>query len=419
MTSTNLMDSYLSYIGETESPITFHRWSYLSILGAWLGRRYFFQHGHFIINPNIYCMLMGSPGTRKSTAIKVAAKLIKQAGYLQIAAERTTKEKFLMDLAGEVSEYDGAASADDILDQNLFGDATPPDAEILIAADEFNTFVGNGNIEFLSLLGVLWDYDGKFEDKKKNSKSLVITNPTVSLLAGNTPTGFSLAFPIEAIGQGIFSRLILVHGESTGKKITFPTPPDLKETAQLIELFQAVKSVSIGKATLTHSAELLLDKIYKHTAPLPDVRFESYSTRRFTQLLKLCLLVSASSFRREITEQDVVYANTILSHTEHTMPKALGEFGKAKNSDVAHKIIQILEASFQVVTVKQIWKQLHNDLNSLKDLTDMMAALTYADKIISTKGGFLAKRNVLEEVEGMAGVLDYSLLTAEERKYVS
>ena len=168
-------------------------------------------------------MLMGGAGSRKSTAIKIATNLIRKAGYDRIAAERTTKEKFLMDLAGEES----IDAAGDIMEQNLFGPAVS-DCEILIAADEFNTFIGNGNIEFLSLLGVLWDYSGQFSDRKKNSKSLVISDPTVSVLAGNTATGFSLAFPAEAIGQGIFSRLILIHGEKTDKRITFPDAPSIR-----------------------------------------------------------------------------------------------------------------------------------------------------------------------------------------------
>lgn len=417
MPPNNLISSYLDYVGDSECPTTFHRWCCISIIGAFLGRRYFFQHGHFTVHPNIYCMLMGSPGTRKSTAIKVATGLVKKAGYTKIAAERTTKEKFLMDLAGAEDDTSGLDAAD-IMEQNLFGPASTEDAEILIAADEFNTFVGNGNIEFLSLLGVLWDYSGPFEDRKKNSKSFVINNPTVSLLAGNTPTGFSLAFPMEAIGQGIFSRLLLIHGESTGKKITFPAAPSLESTSALVELFTAMKATVLGKAEMTHGAETLLDKIYKSTAGIPDVRFESYINRRFTHLLKLCLIISASCFRNTITEFDVVYANTVLSHAEHTMPKALGEFGKAKNSDVSHKVLQILESSYSVMPFKDLWKQLHNDLDSISALKDIIANLTIADKVIAVQGGFLAKRKVLEESSDSEAV-DYSLLSEQERKYIS
>lgn len=408
----DFITAYLTYVGDTEAPVAFHRWSCISILGAWLGRRYSFQLGHFNIASNIYAMLMGGAGSRKSTAIKIATNLIRKAGYDRIAAERTTKEKFLMDLAGEES----IDAAGDIMEQNLFGPAVS-DCEILIAADEFNTFIGNGNIEFLSLLGVLWDYSGQFSDRKKNSKSLVISDPTVSVLAGNTATGFSLAFPAEAIGQGIFSRLILIHGEKTDKRITFPDAPSPETEKLCIDLLLAIRQIANGRAELTTGAKKLLDHIYKTWNGITDVRFDSYANRRFSHLLKLCLIASASALRATIEECDVIYANTILTHAEHSMPKALGEFGKAKNSDVAHKVIQLLENSVMPVPLKQIWQAIHNDLEDISALKDMLSNLVMAEKVLSTKGGFLAKRRVLEEVSTDA--VDFSLLTPEERRYIA
>ncbi len=406
----DFITAYLTYIGRSESPVTYNRWSCISILGAWLGRRYYFQHGHFRINSNIYCMLMGGAGARKSTAIKIASSLLRKAGYTSIAAERSTKEKFLMDLAGEES-----TETPDIMEQNLFGD-TARDAEILIAADEFNTFIGNGNIEFLSLLGVLWDYSGKFEDRKKNSKSLIIQDPTVSILSGNTATGFSLAFPAEAIGQGIFSRLILIHGEKTDIKITFPEAPSPDNEKLLIDLLHAVRQVASGNALITQEAKALLEQIYQTWNGVTDVRFESYTNRRFSHLLKLCLVVSAAALRNTIEETDVVYANTILTHAEHGMSKALGEFGKARNSDVAHKIISMLEASYTPMQLTTIWKEVHNDLDSIDTLKDLLQNLSFADKIISSKSGFLARRQVIEEANTQ--FTDFSLLTEAECKYL-
>ena len=409
----DFISAYFQYIGETEAPMTFHRWSCITILGAWIGRDYCFRFGHFNIKPNIYCMLMGTAGSRKSTAIKIASRLLSKTGYSSIAADRTTKEKFLLDLAGEQDiildgRGKGAAGSVEILEENLFGDmADSHIPEMLIAADEFNTFVGNGNIEFLSMLGVLWDHEGTFKNKVKNSKSVELHNPFVSIIAGNTPTGFSLAFPAESIGQGIFSRIILVHGEPTGKKITFPEIPSPESTKEIVDILHAIKVITCNEAVITPDAKKLLDAIYRSTTILPDVRFESYMNRRFSHLIKLCLVLSAAAMRSVIEECDVVYANTILTHTEHSMSKALGEFGKSRHSDVSHKLISILENSYEPVAVKQLWMQLHNDLDDIGTMKDMLTSLVIAEKILSTKQGFLIKRKVFEEVEGK--YVDFSL----------
>ena len=401
--------------------MTFHRWACITILGAWIGRDYCFRFGHFNIKPNIYCMLMGTAGSRKSTAIKIASRLLGKTGYATIAADRTTKEKFLLDLSGApdiILDTKGKESLETTMEENLFGGMNGHDhiPEMLIAADEFNTFVGNGNIEFLSMLGVLWDHEGTFKNKVKNSKSVELHDPFVSIIAGNTPTGFSLAFPAESIGQGIFSRIILVHGEPTGKRITFPEIPSAESTKNILDVLHAIRAISKGEAVITDSAKRLLDAIYKSVMPLPDVRFESYMNRRFSHLIKLCLVLSAAAMRSIIEECDVVYANTILTHTEHSMGKALGEFGKSRHSDISHKLIQILENAYEPIPVKQLWMQLHNDLEDIGTMKDMLTSLVIAEKVISTKQGFLIKRKVFEEVDNK--YVDFSLLTTEERQYI-
>lgn len=408
----DMFDMYLARLIETEAPNTYHRWSLLAVTGAWLGRRAWVAFGDSRINSNLYVMLMGKAGARKSTAIKQAVKLIKAAGYNKIAAEKTSKEKFLLDLAGDSQIVLG----EDILSSNLFGANSRDDAEVLIAADEFNVFLGNGNIEFLSLLGTLWDYEGNFDSKVKNSVSAGIYNPTISILAGNTATNFALAFPVEAIGQGIFSRLLIIQGYKTGKQITVPPTPDAALTEALIERFHAMQSQVAGEIKLSPSAYKLLDKIYKTFPGLKDVRFESYNNRRLTHLIKLALLTAASKLSRTIEEIDIVKANTVLVHAEYSMPKALGEFGKARHSDITNKIISILEEAHPpVVTDRELWKQLYNDLESVDQMKELLTNLHLADKVMripGANGGWVSKST---ELVSKNTEVDFSLLTEEER----
>lgn len=413
MAKSDFFTDYLEYTEDSEVPTIFHRWSAISAVGAMLGRNFVLPHGHFLVYPNLYCMLMGVPATRKSTAVKLIKKLIKLAGYTAIAADKTTKEKFILDLAGV--EFNPEEK--DIMDTNLWGDdAEDSIAEMYIMADEFNDFFGNNILDFVSFLGNLWDYVGVYENKVKNSSSVKIHNPTISILSGNTPTGFSLAFPSEIIGQGFFSRLIMIYAEPTGRKITFPKEPPPEKTAAIVAQLVEFRTRILGKATLTPGAEKLLDKIYLTWKGIDDVRFDSYSNRRLTHLFKLCLIHAAVAGRAQITEDIVVYANTVLSHTEHFMPKALGEFGKAKYSDTSHKVISIIETKDNVTSLKEIWKKVHNDLESMSQLQEILRKLIAAEKIQSAKGGFLPNRRVLGEIS--SDTVDYLLLTPTERMYI-
>src|SRR5690348_7180069 len=111
----NLFDTYFEYVKETEPPIIFHRWSLIGALSAYLGRQCWLPFGTMRIFPNQYIMLVGNPGTRKSTAIKGAKRVLSATGYSTFAAERTSKEKFLLDLQGESGAQAGEAVT------NLFG----------------------------------------------------------------------------------------------------------------------------------------------------------------------------------------------------------------------------------------------------------------------------------------------------------
>lgn len=416
----DFFNHYISYMADSagEVPAFFNRWSLISGIGALLGRKYYLSHGNFQINPNIYCMLIGSPGTRKSSAIKLLKKFILAAGYDKIAASKTTKEKFLMDLAG-IGEDDSPADAQSILDQNLWGDEPEikEDAELFVMADEFNNFLGNGNIEFISLLGELWDYEGIYESRTKNFKAVKVQNPTISILGGNTPTNLATGFPPEVFGQGFFSRILLIYGEPNGRKIAFPTVPSAAAASEIIEYLRRIKSLS-GGVTLSERAQKLLERIYTEYTGFPDVRFESYSNRRFNHLIKLCLITAASRLSNKIERADVIYANTVLVHAEHLMPKALGEFGKSRNSDISHRVITLLESADGLMTFKDIWKHVSSDLEKMQDLATMLQNLVSADKIQNVKvgatAGFLVKR--LLKLEHNTEFVNFDLLTPEERK---
>jgi len=353
-------------------------------------------------------MLIGDPGARKSTAIKLATRVIAAAGYDKFSAERTSKEKFLLDLEG----------AEEQIIEGLFEDVnlTEP-KEVFITADEFNEFVGSSNLEFLSLLGSLWDWDkvdAPFKQRLKTSKSVSIYQPTISILGGNTHAGFQEAFPPQAIGQGFLSRLLLVYGETTGRKIAFPEAPSTLLKSQLVERLQEMKQRVVGTASITPKAEGMLKTIYHSFEGLEDARFKHYSTRRHVHLLKLCLIIAAMNLKTTIGAEEVLVSNTLLTFTEHKMPNALGEFGKAKNADVAARLVAVLSEAKQPLDLPQIWKQVQSDLDRPDDLSRMLQGLLQGGKIqfvartrTSDVQGYLIVRKMLSN---KAVYVDYSLL---------
>lgn len=434
-TQINIFDLYFDYVAGTEPPAVFHRWSMVGCIGALLGRQMWFPFGSSRLFANQYIMFVGDPGTRKSTAIKKACGLIGKAGFDKFGAQKTSMEKFLLDLQEDGTEEDamldssykgkGKKDAIDMLASlNLkldtgVGDESP--REMFIAADEFNNFLGSGNISFQSLLGELWDWDEPtrcYKQRLKNSKSVSIYQPTISILAGNTPASFADCFPLASIGQGFMSRLILIYAEPSGVKVTFPQKPSDELTDKIVRHLINMRQVCQGPMTLDADATSALDTIYKGWLDMEDQRFKHYSTRRFTHLIKLVMICCASRLSTHATVADILYANTILSYAEIAMPKAIGELGKSKNAEASNKIMQVLYGARQAYTVQDLWKVVQNDMDKIGDLASLLINLQQADKIQVVrnplgKDGYLPKQKAMNRTQPFT---NFEILKGREYK---
>ena len=379
---TDIFKFYFKAVAETESPKIYHRWCCLSMVGTILARNTWLPFGAQRIFPNQYIQLVGNPGTRKSVSIKFAKKLLSGVGYSDFSAEKTSKEKFLMDLQGE----SGGAESEQLV-TSLFGSSSTGELDprqTYIVADEFVEFVGSGNFEFLSLLGALWDWDdpdAPYRQKLKTTKSATIYQPTINILSGNTHAGLAEAFPAAIIGQGFMSRLILIYSEPSGRKITIPPVPDEQDLVAIQRELLEIRAKVAGPMTFTREALAAIDTIYNTWPELEDSRFKHYSTRRLTHLIKVVLICTAIRKSTQITVGDILLANTILSFAELHMSKAIGEVGRKRGHDVSSAIMAALYESRVPLTITDLYQKVSTDVEGVSEMMKLIQALVQADKI--------------------------------------
>lgn len=417
--SRDFFKSYMDYRSGTEVPAHAHRWSAIGMLGAWLGRNVYVKFGDAKLYPNQYIMLLGEAGSKKSTAIKQAAKLLRRAGYNNFSAEKISKEKFLTELAKQQAAI-SVPGVNDFLDQQLFGNVTDSEfRETWICADEFNEFFANNIFEFCSTLGNLWDYEGVYENSVKHGESVTIPNPTVSILSGNTPTTFATTFPVESLGQGFFSRVIAVHVEPSGRKIARPRAPSETEVNEQLDKLLAIRNYHTGEVEIEEHVWQFIEKLYERRQPIADVRFANFHNRRLTHLLKLSLIHAASRLSTTVEILDVRRANTVLDYTEHHMPEAFGEFGTSRNSGLTHKILKELDNSIKsgnLMTITDLWAKVQLDFDKLDTYQSHIMGMIQANKIQPAGPGgdkLLPVKKVLECP--VNEFLDYQYMTAEEK----
>jgi hypothetical protein len=378
----NILDCYLEFTSNTESPTQYHRWSFLSAVGAGLSRNVLFPFGHGYIAPNMYTMLVGATGARKSTAISIAKKLLQDSGYSAFTPNKTTKAKFLLDMVDGFEAYTGIGVLDAMeraLQEPL--DKSKQRRDAFIVADEMVDFIGPANYDFLTTLTTLWDFLPFYADRIKNTQSVHIPEPTVSILGGATPANLQKILPVELQGHGFLSRTVFVFSEPSGKKITFPQPPAAEEREVFVDFFRKVLRLR-GTATLTPEAAAAVDAIYHRWENRLDTRFDDYASRRLVHLLKMCMICAALRLDTTIAKDDVVHANTILLYTEAYMPNALGEFGMARNSHIMQKLLQALARKKQPMHMAELMKEVASDLERASDFLNVLGMLKKTRKII-------------------------------------
>lgn len=408
----DFISAYMDYVGlaTSEAPAIYHRWTCISIIAALLGRQVYVPFGHSIIYPNHYMMLMGEPGARKGSAMGVGKHLLKKVGYGRFAADKTSKERFLMDM----KQFD--VQADDPIAEFEALTMSEP-AETYIMSGEFTDFIGQNNMEFVTMLTNLWDNLDQYTQPKITGKSVRVEKPTVNLLGANTVQGFTLAFPPEALGNGFLSRMIMVYGEATGVKVAWPAPPDPLFTEMLVQHLKDISLNIKGQMNFTKESYELGKVLYAKQIPVDDPRFSHYDTRRYTHLLKLSMIIAASELQTDIQTKHLIRANTMLAAAEKRMPLALGEYGKSKHSDVANAILQYLSKQILPVQATDIYKHVFRDLPKQSELAEVLGGLKMAEKIqvaqVRGKTGYMIHHRPL--VQWSDDLLDMDWLTESER----
>lgn len=371
----------------TESPVVYHDWAIITAIGAMLSRNVWLQFGAEQIYPNLYTILLGPAAGRKSSAINFARKFLEQANFKAFAKDKSSKEKFLSDLARGFGKKPVVSNTEveAMLEADLDAvDLHCPASNVLISAGELLDFLGANDLPFITLLVNLWDNLPKYEQPKLTGNDVKVIKPTISLLGGATATTFQTIFPPEMIGGGMLSRTIVVKGDGRRQALTLPPPPDVELFGGLLELIVEIGKMR-GPMTYTPEAFELIDEIYKAEHPLSKTRFETFVGRRHVQLHKLCLILTATNLSYEITADTVLYANTLLHDVELGMQTALGEFGLSEANSKANSILNLLRVSH--CTVVDMWKALSSDFKNKNEFQEILVKLKSAGRIDTTKSG--------------------------------
>lgn len=421
MKAKEFFDLYFKYVAEnTESPFVYHRWSMISTLSACVSRRVKIPMGHFNLYPNFYIQLIGNPGIRKSSAVKIPAKLLRETGFDRFAPNTCTKEALMYKLATyneEITANDLIVTEDNPFEVNVGNDI----ADIFIVADEFNSFIGNNYEDFFELLSELWDCPPTYDKWLAKASAPQVKNPYINILSANTPSGFSNKFKGASLGQGILTRFIVVPWNDIRQKCAFPSMPDEELKAEIMEVLVSLKKM---KATVKYGKKAypLLVELYTNWKIPTPTHMEQYVNRRHTHLLKLCTLFACieDQVNPTITEEIVLQANACLASNEKLMATTFRDiFESNDNVNARLLIMDALDKAEAGLKPDEVFQHVGSVVSSFNKVTTLLQVMQAQGLIFrSSTGVYMIKRQ--KKIEGMEKYLDLTFLTKEEvHEYLS
>ena len=408
--------NYLRYTTNVESPRLMHLWAALSGIAATIGRRARINLGIGNLYPNLYVLLVGPPGTRKSTAINTMLRFVKEETKTQIAPDDTSGQRQGLIAALKGAEDDDWKDQVDLLDNTDAVDRVVEHVSDLemsindankhhmyIVASEFGSFLGQNNLALTRFLVKMWDGED-YVYQLKNSKH-VLRNALLNMIGGTTSTDIATLLPPEAIGQGFMSRIILIYEARKQRRIP-PSKAGVDDNyyEAIAAVFREADQMH-GMFELSNAANELSDHLYMQDVKINDTRFIYYSERRHTHLLKLSAVLAATRGTMTIEPADIEQADILLSVTEESMPDALGEYGLSPIAAAKQKMLEFIQHANGPVTDRVLWLVMNRDMR-LVDFHNALSEMINAGKIIAvdTRNGkaFVYNDRIQEAVAALA-----------------
>ena len=375
------IDVYLDYTAKQESPVAFHEWTAMSIIGATLGRHVSIPRIKYTIYPNLYVVLVAaSAKCRKSSAIQTGRHILESiVKPPMIFAQKITVEALIGAL--KESTEDNSSSG-------------------IIISSELSVFMG-GEAMKSGVLPALTDlYDSPkywvYHTKARGKEEL--TNVTLSMLAATTKDGIQDCLPKGAVGGGFTSRVIFVYQELPSNLRLFN---DLDENGnevteskyerglrlQLVQDLEHMRTKVNGQVKFTAGAKAFAEEWYREeNAKIKDEKLDGYFGRKHDTMFKVATIISASSSDNLIvTEKHIQQALDKLKENEINMGIIISSVLASELGNDIQRILDIIKANVKI---------------SYTDIVHKSWRFASAVEVSTLINTLLSAREIKEEISG-------------------
>lgn len=365
----NLLSNYREFAAGNEAHENYHIWSALSAVSSIVSRKVWVPLGdYFNIYANLYVVLVGPPGAKKTTAMNIAKGLVRKVGGIPFSAQAQTKESLVLDILDAESTF-------------KVGEERYIYTPMSIFITELSHFLGPNSAHMIDFLTTIYDQDF-YDVKTKNKGSQGLQGPFITILGCTTPRWITNYLKADIISGGFSRRCVFVNEDDEDHRIAFPkvTPEMSAAWDSVLKEAERIKAIK-GEFTWAPEAAEFFEHWY-NTMVLPDdenVRW--YFKTKHVQLLKVAMLVSVcESSDLVLTKTNLEVALALLARVEVKLPKLFQGVGRNVLSPIKEKVMDLLEKSGGSLTEKKIMRLMYSEADQ-RELASIVAHLISTDRV--------------------------------------
>lgn len=382
-----LITAYDKYTSDTEPPTNYHVWTLIACISALLGRKCYVPQGIFTVYPNLYIVLVGSPGMKKSTSMNVGKELLKEVGRVYkergkedfpLAPSSMTREALLQSLSKNVCKFTD-------------GKVTIEYHQISAFVTEFQEFIGgkHRNASMIDILTAIWD-ENTYEYSTINRDPIKISNPYVTMMACCTTDWINNKLKQEVISDGLTRRIIFVHEEKRSKYIPRPSIRDKEAFDVMLSEALRIRAM-VGQFEFTQDANEYWDKLYmdiQEFAEEQDIFLQHYYTTKHILMIKVAMCLSACLRKdKRIDKALLEIVKIMFEDFEKNLPKLFKATGRNEVLSIEDQLEEfIVEGGKSGRSTAECIEKMRRDVD-MEECMDMLSSLITRERITAKSEG--------------------------------
>lgn len=246
-------------------------------------------------------LLIGPSGIGKSSAVKIAKKLLPFVPEIQrpqFIEGGATKEKLHMDLVDQPKAI-------------LFA----PELAAFFSKEKYKE-------SLIPYVTNLLDYEDVIELRTRRDGIVSVLNPSVSILGASTLEWLQDQLPDSAVSGGFLARFLILNEDSKGQKIANPHRLLSPSAKRKLDAKREQVFAEFGGLFLSHSGPIDYEdydaaECYAkwYDAYKPDTGYLApFAARAGELVLRLSMLLAISASRSSITAEDVTSGITLYTY---------------------------------------------------------------------------------------------------------